>query len=297
MNYLKKKDGFQGQRAIVIPPTILASFCKMHPVVKQLYVTDIGYYPNAQHHHRQRPRGTEGHIIIYCVSGKGKARIEEQAYTISAGEFILLPANKAHEYSADENHPWTIYWVHFAGTNSENFIHMMIQKMGTPVFPISFQENRLKLFEEIYSNLEKGYSIDNICYASLGLQYFLASCCFDTNYNLQSKKEKNDSIDLCITYMQKNIKRTLTLGEIAGAANLSPSHITTLFKKKTGFTLIEYFNQMKTQKACQYLLFTNLRINEIASRLGIDDPYYFSRMFTKIIGKSPLQYRCSKRDS
>ena len=79
-------------------------------------------------------------------------------------------------------------------------------------------------------------------------------------------------------------------------ANLSPSHIATTFKKKTGFSLIEYFNQLKTQKACQYLLFTDLRVNEIANKLGIEDPYYFSRMFTKILGVSPVRYRSKRRD-
>src|SRR5688572_18223508 len=296
MSHLKKKEGFQGQRAIIIPSTIRASLCEVHPVVKQLYVTDIGYYPNAQHHHRHRIRGSEGHIIIYCVSGKGKARIEKQAYPISAGEFILLPAKRPHEYSADENNPWTIFWIHFTGANSENFISMMLQKMGSPVFPISFKENRMQLFEEIYSSLEKGYSIDNLCYASLSLQYFLASCCFDNNYNHQLKPEKDDSIDLCIKFMRNNINKTLTLHEIASAVNLSSSHITTLFKKKTGFSLIEYFNQLKTQKACQYLLFTDLRVNEIANTLGIEDPYYFTRMFTKIIGISPVKYRSKRKD-
>lgn len=296
MTYLKKKDGFEGQRAIVIPPTILSSFCDVHPVVKQLYVTDIGYYPNAQHHHRQRFRGTEGNIILYCVSGKGKARIEKQSYLISPGEFILLPANRPHEYSADENNPWTIYWIHFKGDNSANFINMMMQTMGSPVFTVSFQEKRLQLFEEIYGSLEKGYSIDNMCYASLSLHYFLASLCFDTNYNHQSKKEKNNSIDLCIQYMQKNIDKALAISEIAGTVNLSPAHLTTLFKKKTGFTLIEYFNQLKTQKACQYLLFTELRVNEIADKLGFDDPYYFTRMFTKILGVSPVKYRSKRRN-
>ena len=296
MRDLKKKEGFHGQRAIVIPSTVIASFCKNHPVVNKLYITDIGYYPKAEHHHRQRPKGTSGYILIYCVSGKGKARIENQSYTISTGDLILLPARKAHEYSADETLPWTIFWIHFTGDNSDHFVNMMLQKMGSPVFSISYQENRIHLFEEMYCNLEKGYSIDNICYASTALQYFLASCCFDTNYNQQVKKEKNNSIDLCIQYMQKNINRTLTLSEIAEAVNLSPAHITTLFKKKTGFAMIEYFNQLKTQKACQYLLFTDLRVNEIGSKLGIDDPYYFSRMFTKIIGVSPVKYRSKRSD-
>jgi YesN/AraC family two-component response regulator len=298
MSEIKKKEGFLGQRAIIIPPTILTSFCQRHPVVRQLYVTDIGYYPNAEHHHRIRPHGTEGNIIIYCVSGKGLARVQKQVYPVSTGEFVLLPAKKAHEYFTVENNPWTIYWIHFTGVSSQNIVNMMIKKMGSHLAPVSFHESRIQLFEEIYGNLEKGYSIDNLCYASLCLQYFLASCCFDTHYNhhLKTKDENESSIDLCIKLMQKNIHRTLTLDEIAAAVHLSSSHIGSLFKKKTGFTLIEYFNQLKTQKACQYLLFTDLRVNEIAARLGMDDPYYFTRMFTKIIGVSPVNYRIKRGD-
>jgi AraC-like DNA-binding protein len=296
MANVKKKEGFQGQRAIIMPSSVINGICQTHEVVKQLFITDIGYYPNALYHHRHRPNGSKQHIIIYCITGKGWARIGKQGYTVSAGEYVLLPANVEHEYKADEKDPWTIYWVHFTGTNSQNFCNMMMQKMGTPVFAISLQENRLHLFEEIYTNLERGYSIDNICYSNISLQYFLASCCFDSNYNYSAKKEKNDKIDLCINYMQKNIDKTLSLNEIADIANLSPSHIATTFKKKTGFSLIEYFNQLKTQKACQYLLFTDLRVNEIADKLGIEDPYYFSRMFTKILGVSPVKYRSKRRD-
>ena len=95
--------------------------------------------------------------------------------------------------------------------------------------------------------------------------------------------------------MQNNLSKVITIHDIANAVNLSTSHIGALFKKKTGFSLIEYFNQLKTQKACQYLLFTDLRINEIALELGIEDPYYFTRMFTKIIGSSPAKYRASQK--
>jgi len=296
MSYIKKKDGFQGQRAIIIPNQILTTLCDLHPVIKQLYITDIGYYPNAEHHHRLRLQGSNQNILIYCVSGKGWARIDKQSYTISAGEFILLPANIQHEYSADEETPWTIYWIHFKGSNSVHFIDLMMQKMGDPVAAISFQQNRMQIFEEIYTNLEKGYSIDNISYANLCLQYFLTSCCFDDRYNRKATIDKKDTVDLCIGFMHEHIDKLLSLGEIAGAVNLSQSHVTTLFKKKTGFSLIEYFNQLKTQKACQYLLFTDLRVNEIASKLGFDDPYYFTRMFTKVIGVSPVKYRSKRRD-
>src|SRR4249920_1106432 len=147
MSATKKREGFKGQRAIVLPPKILASHCETHPVVRQLYVTDIGYYPNALYHHRQRVVGINQHILIYCVKGSGWAKVGDILYTISTGDFVLLPANLPHEYGADENNPWTIYWMHFKGSSSLDFIDMMLKKMGEYVASISFQENRLHLFE------------------------------------------------------------------------------------------------------------------------------------------------------
>ena len=293
MGATRKREGFKGQRAIVIPPKILTRHFDNHPIVKQLYVTDIGYYPNALYHYRKRIHGANQYILIYCVKGNGWAIIADKKYNMSAGDFVLLPANTPHEYGADEQTPWTIYWMHFKGTNSSDFADMMLKRMGDYVASISFQEKRMQLFEEIYTSLERGYSIDNICYASLSLQYFLGSCSFDNNY--LATHEKTDSISLCVNYLQKHIDKPLSLNDIASAVNLSVSHFASIFKKNTGFSIIEYFNHLKTQKACQYLQFTDLRINEIADRLGIEDPYYFSRMFTKIVGTSPNKYRSRRK--
>ena len=295
MTPTKKREGFKGQRAIIIPNKILQQHFENHPIVKQLHITDIGYYPNAQYHYRQRSQGINQNILIYCTKGKGWARIREKKYALSAGDFVLLPAFTPHEYAADEQAPWTIYWLHFKGTNSTDFVEMMLKKMGDHVASISFRENRLQLFEEIYKSLERGYSIDNICYASLSLQYFLGSCCFDNNYLVTH--EKTDSISLCVNYLQKHIDQPLSLKDVADNVNLSVSHFASVFKKNTGFSIIEYFNQLKTQKACQYLQFTDLRINEIANRLGIEDAHYFSRMFTKIVGTSPNKYRSRRKTS
>jgi AraC-like DNA-binding protein len=294
MNVAKKKEGFLGQKVINLPAKIITGICEVHEVIRQLFITDIGYYPRALYHHRKRPHGSKQHILIYCTSGKGWARIGNQEYRVHAGEFIILPANVSHEYKTSEHNPWTIYWVHFQGAISLSFTEMMLQKMGSPVFSLSFRENRLHLFEEIYSKLEKGFSIDHLCYANISLQYFLASCCFNSIYDCNEIKDKGDSIDLCIQFMKKNIHKGLTLDKIADVVNFSNSHLSKLFKKKTGLTVIEYFNQMKIQKACQFLLFTDLRVYEIARKLGLEDPFYFTRMFTKLMGLSPVKYRARK---
>ena len=86
----------------------------------------------------------------------------------------------------------------------------------------------------------------------------------------------------------------INVEEIAQSVNLSVSHFTSLFKKKTGFSPIEYCNHLKIQRACQYLFFTDLRVKEISFKLGINDPYYFSRLFTKVMGVSPNEYREKK---
>lgn len=67
-------------------------------------------------------------------------------------------------------------------------------------------------------------------------------------------------------------------------------------KQKTGHSPIDYFFQMKMQKASQQLDFTNRSVKDIAMSMGFDDPYYFSKRFKKITGMSPRKYRTVKKD-
>lgn len=67
-------------------------------------------------------------------------------------------------------------------------------------------------------------------------------------------------------------------------------------KQKTGHSPIDYFIQMKMQKASQQLDFTNRSVKDIAMSMGFDDPYYFSKRFKKITGMSPRKYRTVKKD-
>jgi len=128
-------------------------------------------------------------------------------------------------------------------------------------------------------------------YANMCLWHFLTTFLYNDKYDTSGKLNNKDATDIAIDFLGKNIDKVLSLEEIAKEVYLSPSHFSYLFKKKTGFSPIEYFNHLKVQKACQYLLFTNLRIKEISQELGIEDQYYFSRMFTKVMGIAPNEYR------
>jgi AraC-like DNA-binding protein/mannose-6-phosphate isomerase-like protein (cupin superfamily) len=290
----RKKEGFQGQKAIVIPRKILATQSEKDKIVGALTITDIGYYPKAKFHYRERSHGTDQHILIYCREGQGWTEIQKSEYSIKAGEFFIVPASAPHKYEANETDPWTIYWIHFKGDISNEIVSSLLKQLDSHKGFIHYTEDRINLFNNIYNQLEKGYSHDNLAYANMSFWYFLATFMFQDKYLNSDKISKQDITDKAIDFMTNNIDQMINVDEIARSVNLSVSHFTSLFKKKTGFSPIEYYNHLKIQKACQYLIFTDLRVKEISYKLGINDPYYFSRLFTKVMGASPNEYREKK---
>jgi AraC-like DNA-binding protein len=91
--------------------------------------------------------------------------------------------------------------------------------------------------------------------------------------------------------MEQNLNQKITLDEIAREAGYSSSYLTTLFRKKTGYSPLSYFSHLRISKACEYLDFSRLKIKEISFMMGYSDPYYFSKDFLKKMGLSPRHYR------
>ncbi len=287
----RKKEGFEGQQAIIIPRKILVQQCEKNAVIKSMYITDIGYYPKAKFHYRKRPHGAEQHILIYCTDGKGEAVINGIEYKIEAGDFFIVPKKTVHQYKADVKNPWTIYWMHFRGTTADNIAALLIKQHNGHKGFKQPDEKTATQFNDIYRQLERGYSTDHLIYANMCLWYFFTGFIY-TGLNSNTRiTDDADSSSKAISFLSSHLEQTLTLDEIAAAVNLSPSHFSYLFKKKTGFSPIDYFNHLKIQKACQHLLFTSHRINEIATAIGIEDASYFTRLFTKVMGISPRLYR------
>lgn len=81
-----KKEGFKGQRTIVLPHLVQVELC-IYPLTKLLFVTDIGFYPNAQYHYRDRPSGSEQNILIYCVEGEGWVEINNNHRKVQKTSF------------------------------------------------------------------------------------------------------------------------------------------------------------------------------------------------------------------
>ena len=102
-----KKDGFTGQRAIVLPPAII-ELLQNNEITNLLYVTDIGFYPKASGHYRTRPEGASQHILIYCTEGKGWFNVNGVHHDIEKEQFFIIEAGLPHTYAASERNPWSI---------------------------------------------------------------------------------------------------------------------------------------------------------------------------------------------
>ena len=288
----KRKDGFDGERALVLPLSISKEM-ENDPIYRTLHITDIGYYPKANNHFRERSEPISQYVFIYCIEGAGWFSLNNEVHQVSRNQYFILPAGVPHKYGSDESNPWTIYWIHYKGKLASQFSSGLNYPIEIKPAVHSRISGRIDLFEEIFRTYEMGYSRENMLYASSVFFHFLGSLRYLQQYRYAAKDEsaENDLVTAAIHYMKENTEKKLSLTEIADHIGYSPSHFSILFNKRTGYSPIYYFNQLKIQQACQLLDFTDMKINQVCYKVGIDDSYYFSRLFSKMMGMSPKLYK------
>lgn len=291
---LKLHDGFIGERSIVLPAMTIKT-CEEHALLRRLFITDIGYYPHAMHHYRERSGGVEQYILIYCLKGSGWYSADDHHYSVGAGQWFIIPAGMPHSYASDNDDPWTIYWVHFAGDDAAAYSDGCMMPTDIKAGTASRIADRNALFEEIFTALGDSRSLESLLYASSLLHAYLASFRYLRAFRRcnpeLSSVDGNDVVGMAVRYMNENLERRLTLADICRFTGYSQSQLSLLFKNRTGQSPLNYFNKLRMQRACQLLETTDMKINQICSKVGIDDCYYFSRLFTKTVGISPKRYR------
>ena len=100
-------------------------------------------------------------------------------------------------------------------------------------------------------------------------------------------KEVRDVIE----FIEQHLSQKLSLNTIAEHVNMNKSYLSRLFKKETGKNLSHFIQELRMKKAFTLLQETDLQVKEVAAAVGIDDPFYFSRIFKNVYGKSPTQLK------
>lgn len=226
--------------------------------------------------------------------------MDGQRYEVSPDSYFIIPPGHPHRYGADRSNPWTIYWVHYDGILAGEYLPPVSGPVSLRPCVKSRIADRIDIFEEIMSTLENGFGRENLLYACSVFHHFLGSLRFIAQYRSGRGCHElsgcgDNIVDATIHYMNENIGKHLSLGDVAAYTGYSPSRLTALFTARTGMSPIAYFNTLKVKYACRLLDFTDMRVSVICHRVGLSDPYYCSRMFTRVMGMSPTAYRMTTK--
>ena len=281
-----KSDGFRDEKYMIVPTESFAEYMA-HPLIRAAYLTDVGFFPKAKEHYREREEGADQYILIYCTEGKGIIEVEDQIYRLEKSDAFCIPRNVRHKYYADEKEPWSILWVHFKGDNTNYF---PLEERKIVHINSRHSDNRMMvLFNLLFRVLERNYTIGNFIYISQVLSLILSEIYFREKVDESSVQDRH--VTMVIRYMYQHLRENLTLEEISEEVQLSKSYLNAVFKAQTGKSPVEFFIHLKMQEACKLLKSTDYYIYEVSAELGYTDQYYFSRIFKKVVGVSPKDYK------
>ncbi|MCU0467322.1 MAG: helix-turn-helix domain-containing protein [Arcicella sp.] len=279
------KDSFS-----IILPENLHQELALHPLCQSLYLTEMGYRPKAFSDDRERQKDSQQYILIYCTEGEGWYQVLNQTYQVKANQFFILPAYCTHRYACNPANPWTIYWLHFFGTNARAMVNFLQGENQYSPVEVSFTESRIQLFHEIFKYTEQTLDIKNLIPACNYLNHWLIT--------FKAKEKElvlhSDSIGKVIEFMKGNLDKVFMLSDFVSISGLSASHFSAVFKAEIKQGPMSYFNFLKVQYACQLLKDTNYPVKKIALEVGFEDAYHFARVFEKAMRVSPGKFRKRK---
>lgn len=282
-------QGFDNEYLFVNSEEVQQRFRKS-PILRNLYITDIGYFPNARNHFVQREKGVPQWVMIFCTGGKGTAICDGHQYNLSRYSLIILPPNKRHIYFADHDQPWDIYWVHFRGSLARQYDCVNDNVRFFLKLPAEEINSFMRNFWLMIRAFLAGSSRRQAVYCSQLLGVLLSELSY--NFNNYIASTTGDSyVNDAINYIYHHLDEPISINDIANELKISRSYLTRLFKESKSMGINQYVIKAKMQQASLYLQYTNLLLNQISRKVGYSDYYYFSKVFKKEIHCSPREFR------
>lgn len=264
---------------------------------------------------RLGPHWDASNLFILVNEGKGTLRAGRRDYSIREGMACCIPWATPVSYNADKKEPMKIMTLHLEYRPWRKYafpsrVHTRYRPdpssitMQKPPFPQPFSGIRIisplthsALFGiasrivQIYDQKKMPNREALLRASAILFVHEVWSVTHGIIDGADAKTGGTPSFYELIYQLQFHYADQLTTKWLADRAKMSYTTLHALFKKKTGVSPMEYVIQMRIHRAGQLLRTTPLSIKEIAVRVGIDNPRYFSRLFGKRCGLSPSQYR------
>jgi AraC family transcriptional regulator of arabinose operon len=280
------EQGFPGQRLYVLPrPRVTDALSQSG--TSHLLVTDCGYFPQARAHGIFRKFGISQAIVMVCVRGKGWCRIGGVSHSVHAGQVLIVPPGVSHSYGAEQDDPWTLWWLHLAGQDLPELLGTAQMTPQQPVRTLSDSFRVVALIEEIVTSIGRDSSNASLLAASGAAWHLMALLSADPN----ARGSRMDIIDQAKEYLRNHLDTRISVEELAVIASLSVSHFAALFRQHVGMPVLQYQTQLRMARARELLDTSDLTVRAIAEHVGYTDAFYFSRQFKATHRVTPSQYR------
>ena len=212
------------------------------------------------------------HDLTLCISGRMEYLIDGTAYTLTEGDCLYM-APGSHRVRTANEAP--------ASYLSINLFGQPEQSLPTSLFPQYLSSGILQIVELV----RIAHTTHNDTKLLLLSEYLFS----DLQDTYRSRQE-NPVVLKIKQYILANIYQKISIEAAVSQVFLSKEYCQTLFKQETGMTIVTFINTEKVNLS-KHLLCSEHKLTTIAHMLGFEDYNYFSRVFKKYTGLSPLQYR------
>ncbi|MFB5676611.1 AraC family transcriptional regulator [Paenibacillus terreus] len=239
-------------------------------------------------------RTLQHHELILVTGGTGRITVDNRSHVAQEGILYYIRPHVLHKFENDARDPICCFTVHFSCADIR--FDDGAWSVGDEANPLPLQEAQSlkngyhiadtfkKLVESWYAK-QPGYELIAKAY----LQHLLFEI-----LQLRLKQNENHAVSLkiekVIEYMHQHIGQRVALAELAELVHLSTYYLSRAFKSTTGYSVIEYFNKIKVDKAKELLAEGDKKVKEVAAELGFADEFYFSRIFKRMEGISPSEF-------
>ena len=243
-----------------------------------------------------RPKGRLDYQLLYIVSGKGHFYFHGEDRVVYAGRMVLIqPRQEQHYEYFGEDKP-EVYWVHFTGGDVKNILRSYNIPMDDPIFYSGASSTYSYLFKEMIHELQD---------CKTGYEDLLAMYLRQIFLLVQRTRQEErptvstyiqEEMEFARRYFNEHYNEPISIQEYAESRNMSVCYFQRNFKQIVKHTPMQYLLTIRVNNAASLLETTDYSMAEIAAIVGYEDPLYFSRLFRKIKGVSPRDYRNLVKD-
>lgn len=243
--------------------------------------------------------------INYVAHGQGRFVFEEEEHIMHEGELCIIAPNSKHDFLIDDDSTVFTICIRKSTFDTTFFSIMTKNDLLSYFFRTILQgdnhANYLMFFTDKNEKLKR--YIRNMIIESNKKDAYSNTCCISYTYLMFSTLLRDYSqtiqfynyqmgtdFSLVLQYIQHNYQ-TLSLSSLAELFHYSEPHLCTLIKQNTGLNFTELIKRLRLSDAMDYLLNTNIKISEIADRIGYNSADHFSRVFRSVYKISPQEYR------